>query len=58
MQIVRALEGNISLEELNEGIKPGHSTIYDSYGSSDFDTTQYIIFMEAQISTQLNTERN
>lgn len=40
-QVVRALEGNISLEELNEGIKPGHSTIYDSYGSSDFDTAQY-----------------
>ncbi|CDO98035.1 unnamed protein product [Coffea canephora] len=40
-QIVRALEGNISLEELNEGIKPGHSTRYDSYGSSDFDTAQY-----------------
>ncbi|KAL3511789.1 hypothetical protein ACH5RR_024506 [Cinchona calisaya] len=40
-QIVQALEGSISLEELNEGIRPGQSTIYDTYGSSDFDTTQY-----------------
>lgn len=41
MQIVQALEGNISLEELNEGIRPGHSTIYDAYGSTDFDSAQY-----------------
>ncbi|KAL7140190.1 hypothetical protein ABFS83_09G105200 [Erythranthe nasuta] len=45
-QIIRALEGNLNLEELNEGLKPGHSRKYDSsHGSSDFDisydTTQY-----------------
>lgn len=41
-QIVRALEGNLPLDELNEGLRPGHSGIYDgSYGSSDFDAAQY-----------------
>ncbi|PIM97420.1 Serine/threonine protein kinase [Handroanthus impetiginosus] len=44
-QIIRALEGNLPLDDLNEGIQPGHSMIYDSHGSSDFDanynTTQY-----------------
>lgn len=40
-QIVRALEGNISLDNLNEGIIPGHSTVYSSCGSSDYDTSQF-----------------
>ncbi|KAL4653856.1 hypothetical protein ACB092_01G336100 [Castanea dentata] len=40
-QIVRALEGEASLADLNEGIRPGHSTQYSSYGSSDYDTSQY-----------------
>ncbi|KAJ0090837.1 hypothetical protein Patl1_13251 [Pistacia atlantica] len=40
-QIVRALEGDVSLSDLNEGIRPGHSNIYSSYGSSDYDTMQY-----------------
>ncbi|KAL3840889.1 hypothetical protein ACJIZ3_025480 [Penstemon smallii] len=44
-QVVRALEGNIPLDELNRGKCPGDSTIYDSHGSSDFDasydTAQY-----------------
>ncbi|KAJ8553334.1 hypothetical protein K7X08_024012 [Anisodus acutangulus] len=40
-QIVRALEGNLPLDELNEGLRPGHSGIYESYGSSDFDAAQY-----------------
>ncbi|KAA8534977.1 hypothetical protein F0562_029980 [Nyssa sinensis] len=40
-QVVRALEGDMSLSDLNEGIRPGHSTAYSSYGSSDYDTTQY-----------------
>nr|CAD1828227.1 unnamed protein product [Ananas comosus var. bracteatus] len=29
-QIVRALEGNISLEDLNEGVQPGQSTLFSS----------------------------
>ncbi|KAF7850707.1 hypothetical protein BT93_L5063 [Corymbia citriodora subsp. variegata] len=40
-QIVRALEGDVSLSDLNEGIRPGHSGLYSSYGSSDYDTNQY-----------------
>ncbi|XP_022714977.1 proline-rich receptor-like protein kinase PERK15 isoform X2 [Durio zibethinus] len=39
--IVRALEGNISLDDLNEGIIPGHSTVFGSYESSDYSSTQY-----------------
>ncbi|XP_068652059.1 proline-rich receptor-like protein kinase PERK1 [Aristolochia californica] len=35
-QIVRALEGAVSLEDLNEGVTPGHSRMY---GSSDYDST-------------------
>ncbi|XVE98169.1 hypothetical protein REPUB_Repub03eG0082600 [Reevesia pubescens] len=40
-QIVRALEGDASLSDLNEGMRPGHSNVYSSYGSSDYDTSQY-----------------
>ncbi|XAR66997.1 Non-specific serine/threonine protein kinase [Bertholletia excelsa] len=40
-QVVRALEGDVSLADLNEGVRPGHSTVYSSYGSSDYDTSQY-----------------
>ncbi|XP_057969746.1 proline-rich receptor-like protein kinase PERK1 [Malania oleifera] len=40
-QIVRALEGDVSLSDLNEGIRPGHSAVHNSYGSSDYDTSQY-----------------
>ncbi|XP_022638701.1 proline-rich receptor-like protein kinase PERK1 [Vigna radiata var. radiata] len=40
-QVVRALEGDVSLADLNEGIKPGHSTMYSSHESSDYDTVQY-----------------
>ncbi|CAA3012403.1 proline-rich receptor kinase PERK1 [Olea europaea subsp. europaea] len=40
-QVVRALEGDVSLSDLNEGIRPGHSTVYSSYESSDYDIAQY-----------------
>ncbi|ONK67150.1 uncharacterized protein A4U43_C06F16490 [Asparagus officinalis] len=41
-QIVRALEGDVSLEDLNEGVRPGHSRVYGSYGSTtDYDSGQY-----------------
>lgn len=40
-QVVHALEGESSLSDLNEGIRPGHSSVYSSYGSSDYDTAQY-----------------
>ncbi|GMH18034.1 hypothetical protein Nepgr_019875 [Nepenthes gracilis] len=40
-QIVRALEGDMSLSDLTGGIRPGHSSLYGSYGSSDYDSNQY-----------------
>jgi len=40
-QVVRALEGNVSLEDLNEGVRPGHSRFFGSYSSSDYDSGQY-----------------
>ncbi|GFY89677.1 protein kinase superfamily protein [Actinidia rufa] len=36
-QIMRALEGGVSLEDLSEGVKPGHSTVFGSSGSSEYD---------------------
>lgn len=38
-QVVRVLEGDTSLADLDDGIKPGHNSVYN--GSSDYDTTQY-----------------
>ncbi|GAB4848863.1 hypothetical protein Ancab_003657 [Ancistrocladus abbreviatus] len=41
-QVVRALEGDVSLDDLNEGTKPGQSTVFgSSNGSSDYDASQY-----------------
>ncbi|XP_020574962.1 proline-rich receptor-like protein kinase PERK1 [Phalaenopsis equestris] len=40
-QIVRALEGDGSLEDLHEGVRPGHSSVYGSHVSSDYDAMQY-----------------
>lgn len=40
-QIVRALEGDVSLDDLNEGVRPGQSSIYTSSGSSDYDANAY-----------------
>lgn len=31
----------MSLDDLNEGVRPGHSRFMGSYGSSDYDTGQY-----------------
>ncbi|XP_054782054.1 proline-rich receptor-like protein kinase PERK1 [Prosopis cineraria] len=40
-QVVRALEGNISLDDLNEGSTPGHSRAFGSFAGSGYDTGQY-----------------
>lgn len=32
---MRALDGNVSIEDLNEGVKPGQSSIYTSAGDHD-----------------------
>ncbi|KAI4329249.1 hypothetical protein L6164_021536 [Bauhinia variegata] len=45
-QVVRALEGNISLDDLNEGIAAGHSRAFGSFESSSYDTAQYKIDIE------------
>ncbi|KAJ8749826.1 hypothetical protein K2173_013229 [Erythroxylum novogranatense] len=39
-QVVRSLEGDLSLSDINEGIIPGHSSAH-SVGSSDYDSGQY-----------------
>ncbi|KAK9055055.1 hypothetical protein SSX86_026135 [Deinandra increscens subsp. villosa] len=53
-QVVRALEGDMSLSDLDDGIKPGHSSVYN--GSSDYDTAQYnedmIKFRKMALGTQ------
>ncbi|KAJ0254694.1 Serine-threonine/tyrosine-protein kinase [Hirschfeldia incana] len=39
--ITRVLEGNISSSDLNQGIKPGESNVYSSYGgSTDYDMSE------------------
>lgn len=42
-QIVRALEGDSSLDDLNEGVKPGQSSVFGTNVSSDhsYDTGAY-----------------
>ncbi|XP_073154242.1 proline-rich receptor-like protein kinase PERK15 [Henckelia pumila] len=40
-QIVRALEGDVSLEDLNEGVRPGHSRMFGSNGGSEYDSGSY-----------------
>ncbi|KAM7250368.1 hypothetical protein ACFE04_022251 [Oxalis oulophora] len=41
-QIVRALEGDINLADLNEGVKPGQSTFFSSSAdTSEYDASSY-----------------
>ncbi|XP_072964305.1 proline-rich receptor-like protein kinase PERK15 isoform X2 [Typha angustifolia] len=40
-QIVRALEGDASIDELSDGVRPGQSRFFGSYTSSDYDSGQY-----------------
>ncbi|ESQ48014.1 hypothetical protein EUTSA_v10020178mg [Eutrema salsugineum] len=40
-QIVRALEGDASLDDLNEGAKPGQSSFLGRGSSSDYDSSTY-----------------
>ncbi|KAK9060768.1 hypothetical protein SSX86_021474 [Deinandra increscens subsp. villosa] len=55
-QVVRALEGDVSLSDLNEGIRPGQSSVFGSHGSSDYDTAQYnedmVKFRKMALGTQ------
>nr|GEV67402.1 vesicle-associated protein 2-2-like [Tanacetum cinerariifolium] len=52
-QVVRALEGDVSLSDLDEGIKLGHNSIYN--GSSDYDTVQYNVDMDKLKKMALET---
>ncbi|KAF8406423.1 hypothetical protein HHK36_008510 [Tetracentron sinense] len=40
-QIVRALEGEVSLEVLNDGVKPGQSSVFTSSGSLEYNAGSY-----------------
>jgi hypothetical protein len=35
------LEVDVSLDDLNEGVRPGHSRFMGSHASSEYDTSQY-----------------
>ncbi|XP_010033701.2 LOW QUALITY PROTEIN: proline-rich receptor-like protein kinase PERK15 [Eucalyptus grandis] len=39
-QVVRALEGNFSLSDFNEGIMPGHGRVYNRCLNSDYDPSR------------------
>ncbi|KAK9691085.1 hypothetical protein RND81_09G175100 [Saponaria officinalis] len=55
-QIVRALEGDVSLEDLKEGTKPGNSALFSSSGgSSEYDTVTYNNDMKKFRQTVLNS---
>ncbi|KAL0643544.1 hypothetical protein Bca4012_041834 [Brassica carinata] len=56
-QIVRALEGEVSLDVLYEGVKPGHSNIYGTSGtSSDYSQTSYNADMKKFRQIALSTQ--
>ncbi|KAL4284169.1 hypothetical protein GQ457_16G003640 [Hibiscus cannabinus] len=55
-QIVRALEGDASLSDLSEAMKPGQSSVYSSYESSEYDTSQYTEDMKRFRRKGLGTE--
>lgn len=38
---MRALEGDVSLDDLNEGVKPGQSQVFGSNGSTEYDVDSY-----------------
>ena len=47
MQIVRILEGDVSLDDLKDGMKTGQSAAFtSSSGSGQYDTMQYNADME------------
>uniref|UniRef100_A0A803LDS7 non-specific serine/threonine protein kinase n=1 Tax=Chenopodium quinoa TaxID=63459 RepID=A0A803LDS7_CHEQI len=56
-QIVRALEGDVSLDDLNEGakVRNGSTLVGSSGGSSDYDTVSYNNDMKKFRRTALNS---
>ncbi|KAH9607350.1 hypothetical protein KSS87_000306 [Heliosperma pusillum] len=41
-QVIRALEGNLSASELDDGVKAGHGPMHFPYESVDYDARDYI----------------
>ncbi|KAL0905513.1 hypothetical protein M5K25_023937 [Dendrobium thyrsiflorum] len=59
--VLRALEGGVPLEELNEGMQPGHSRMHDSYTtntSSDYDSQRYNEAMQKFRTLALRSQVN
>lgn len=54
-QIVRALEGDVSLEDLNEGVKPGQSSYFGS-SSENHDAGSYSAKMRKFRKTALDSQ--
>ncbi|CAK9142570.1 unnamed protein product [Ilex paraguariensis] len=55
-QIVRALEGDMSLDALNEGVKPGHGAMSSYGGSSEYDGGSYHSEMKKFRKTGLSSQ--
>ncbi|AES94933.1 putative protein kinase RLK-Pelle-PERK-1 family [Medicago truncatula] len=56
-QIVRTLEGDVSLDDLKEAIKPGHTTVNTSSGS-EYDTVQYNSDMQKMRKTVFSSHES
>ncbi|KAL2940058.1 Proline-rich receptor-like protein kinase PERK1 [Bienertia sinuspersici] len=53
-QVVRALEGNLSTSELDDGMRPGQSSMHFPYESLDFDARNYLEDMKRMALTNSN----
>ncbi|XP_021735583.1 proline-rich receptor-like protein kinase PERK15 [Chenopodium quinoa] len=54
-QVVRSLEGNLSASELDDGIRPGQSSMHFPYESLDFDARNYMEDMKRMALTSNTT---
>ncbi|KAG6775778.1 hypothetical protein POTOM_019273 [Populus tomentosa] len=56
-QVSRALEGDVLLDDLNEGTKPGQSSVFSgSNGSADYDASSYNADMKRFRQVALNSQ--
>lgn len=53
-QVVRSLEGNLSASELDDGTRPGQSSMHFPYESLDFDARNYMEDMKRMALTSNN----
>jgi hypothetical protein len=42
------LDGNVGVDELNVGMKPGHIRALGSFESTDYDSSEYEMALESQ----------